>query len=229
MSNYLKDFLHLIYPEVCIGCGNDTVASGHLLCAACYHQLPATNFFEQHDNPILEKFFGRARISHAGSAYFYDKKSAIQRLMHEVKYKQNLECGTYIGNLLANELERAAWAKEIDLIIPIPLSKQRKFKRGYNQSVVIATPFAERLGIEVNDEAVIRTVHTESQTHKNREERWNSMQNIFKIIDAEALKDKHILVVDDVLTTGATMEVLCNVLLNETNAKVSVATFACAV
>lgn len=229
MRNYLKDFLHLIYPEICVGCGNDSLVSGHLLCAACYHQLPATSFFEQKENPVMEKFFGRAKISHAGSAYFYDKKSVIQRMLHELKYRQNKECGRYLGTLLANEMELSGWIKDIDVIIPVPLSKKRKIERGYNQSVLIAEPVAERFALSVNDDAVIRTVNTETQTHKNREERWNSMQHIFKIEDISAIKNKHVLVLDDVLTTGATMEVLCNVLLNEPDTKVSVATFACAV
>ena len=229
MHNYLKDFLHIIYPEVCVGCGNDTLASGHLLCAACYHQLPATNFFEQKENPVMEKFFGRAKISNAGSAYFYDKKSVIQRMLHELKYKQNKECGRYLGTLLANEIVSSDWMCNVDVIIPVPLSKKRKFQRGYNQSVLIAEPLAEKFGLTINDEAVVRTVNTETQTHKNREERWNSMQNIFKIEDISAIKNKHILVLDDVLTTGATIEVLCNVLLQESGAKVSIATFACAI
>lgn len=225
----LKDFLHLLYPEVCIGCGSDSVTPGQCLCLECFASLPETGFFQHANNPMETKFFGRAKIRHAGSAYYYEKDTVIQRLLQEVKYKENRQCGLFMGHLMVNTLVPCTWMAEIDILVPIPLSKKRKEFRGYNQSAILAQPIAEYFSLPLNDNAVIRTVHTETQTHKNREERWNSMQNIFKITDMNALQNKHVLVIDDVFTTGATTEVLCNVLLKETNARVSVATFSCAV
>lgn len=229
MKKILNDFLHLIYPEVCIGCGSDAITFRNFLCINCFENLPKTNFFKHSNNPIEEKFFGRTKISHAASAFFFEKNTVIQRLLQELKYKQNKDCGNFMGKLMCNEMEDCSWVSEINLIVPIPLSKKRKSFRGYNQSVVIAEPIAEKYHLEINDEAIVRTVHTETQTHKNREERWNSMQEIFKINNKEIFENKHVLVLDDVITTGATTEVLCNVLLQQTNAKVSVATFACTV
>lgn len=226
--NYLKDFLHLVYPEVCMGCGSDEVSGEQMLCAQCFHSLPATGFFGMEDNPVAQKFYGREKIAHAASAYFYSKDSLIQRLLAALKYKQDRDCGRYLGILLLNQMLQSQWLADIDLLIPLPLSKERKFQRGYNQSTLLAEPMSEKTGVPIEEEVVVRTVNTETQTHKTREERWNSMQNIFRVTDPDKLKGKHVLVIDDVLTTGATLEVLCNTILRVPRVQVSVATFACA-
>lgn len=211
-----------------MGCGSDETGGNQLLCAHCFHGLPATGFFSMKDNPVEQKFYGRVKIAHAASAYFYSKNSLVQRLLAALKYKNDKACGRFLGNLLANQILESDWITEIDMLIPLPLSKQRQFQRGYNQSVLLAERVSEKFDIPVSKHAVIRTVNTETQTHKNREERWNSMQNIFRITDRRSLQNKHVLVIDDVITTGATAEVLCSEILRVPGVQVSVATFACA-
>lgn len=226
MKQWIYDFQHLVYPHTCMGCGTDEIEGTQYLCLTCLYSLPKTNFFSQSFNPVEEKFWGRTKIKHAGSAFFYDKDSSLQQLLKALKYRRNKDCGYFLSDLLMQEMKTACWLRELDAIIPLPLSEQRQHHRGYNQATVLSSAISRELQIPIWENAVARTVNTESQTHKTREERWSSMQNIFEIISTNQLEGKHLLLVDDVLTTGATMEVLCQSINKIAGVEISVATLA---
>ena len=223
------DILDMIYPNYCLGCNAQLAGNSEVLCMDCAEELPYTHFFDKEENPVKEIFYGRITVAHAGSALFYTKGSLVQRLLFALKYQGNKNAGLFLGALLAQQLAETRWIQEIDCIVPLPLHKKRERKRGYNQSAVIGSKLSEMLAIPMNTDMVERAVYTETQTHKTREARWQSMQTVFKIKDENALQSKHILLIDDVLTTGATMEVCGNEILKVKDTKLSIATAAFAI
>lgn len=225
MINYL---LHILYPEICLGCGNVLSQVGAMLCNSCRSQMPRTHFFEKTVNPIAERFYGRVHFEHVASAFYYDKDSIVQRLVYEFKYAKNEVAALLAGKLMLEEMQQSSWINDIDAILPVPLSPKRKHWRGFNQAERIAQPIAEHWKIPLWTTAVGRIVHTETQTHKTREERWESMQNVFATIAPQSLQGKHILLVDDIITTGATIETLALEILKNAKIKISIASFAAA-
>ncbi|ANI88059.1 hypothetical protein A9P82_01210 [Arachidicoccus ginsenosidimutans] len=223
-----RDLLDMIYPRYCVGC-DALLENEEVLCVECMDELPYTDFFQTDDNPVKEIFFGRIKVEHAGSLLFYEKDSLVQRLIFDLKYKSNKNAGTLLGALLANNLRHLDWLKEIDMILPLPLHKKREQQRGYNQAIIIGEQLSEELEIPMNTKVLERTVHTETQTHKTRELRWQSMQHIFKTKDNNILQGKHVLLIDDVLTTGATLEVCGSEILKVQDTKLSIATAAYAI
>jgi len=222
----LTDFMDTVYPNYCLGCNAMLESSDSVLCMDCIEELPFTHFFEKEDNPVKEIFYGRILVAHAGSALFFTKDSPVQRLLFALKYQNDKHAGLFLGALLAQSLAETDWIKEVDWIVPLPLHRKRERKRGYNQSTVICSKLSEILGIPMNNDMVERAVYTETQTHKTREARWQSMQTVFKVKNEDALRGKHVLLVDDVLTTGATMEVCGSEILKIKDTKLSIATAA---
>ena len=223
-----KDFIGLFYPEVCICCGEELVAKENLVCTMCVYKLPKTNFHNIADNPLAKVFWGRADV-HAVSAYcHYQKGNMVQDLVHELKYKGKQELGVDIGNWYGQDLKTSELFNKADYIIYIPLHPKKLKKRGYNQSACFAEGLSEAMGIPVLHEALVRVKNTDTQTRKSRYERWENVEGIFKVNKAEELKGKHVLLVDDIITTGATIEA-CLLELNKVPVKaVSVAAIGCA-
>ncbi len=178
------------------------------------------------ENPISQIFWGRVNINTATSFLFFNKSGNVQKLIHQLKYKGNIETGRYLGKLLGADLMESSYFSNIDLIIPVPLHQKKLHKRGFNQSEVIAEGISMSMDLPVNTTSLHRLEHTETQTKKARYTRWENVAGKFGIIDPEKLEDKHILLVDDVLTTGATLESCAQSLLEVPQTVVSLVTLA---
>jgi ComF family protein len=171
-------------------------------------------------------FWGRLAIHEAASLFYFTKDSIIERLLHQLKYKGRKEVGTYCGRLMGAALQRVERFKDIDAIIPLPLFKRKERQRGFNQAKLLCDGLREMINKPIMDNVIVRTEATETQTHKNRIERWQNMESRFKVAQPELLKGKHVLLVDDVITTGATLESCAQELLQVERARLSILTFA---
>jgi ComF family protein len=221
-----KDLFHLFYPHVCTGCGSDIIQDDNLLCLHCISQLPYTNF-EKHVNNLIEKIFiGRLSLVNAMSEFYFAKGALIQTLIHELKYKGNKEMGLYLGKLMARSLTESNRFNGIDTLIPLPLFAEKEFKRGYNQATILCNGISEVMNIPVLTTAVARKKFTETQTKKHRTERWENVEESFAVINPAQLKNKHVLLVDDVITTGATLEACGAAILKNGDVSLSIATLA---
>lgn len=221
----IKDsLLHLAFPHVCEGCGTDNLQAEHLLCLRCQSSLPATNFHLHANNPIEKKFWGRIAIGCATSQYYFTKESMMQHLMHQFKYKGNKEIGIYFGKLMGWAMAESNRFSFVDALIPLPLHKSKEHKRGYNQATVLCEGISSVLKKPVLKNVVIRPEQTETQTKKNRIQRWQNMEGKFELINSIAIEGKHVLLVDDVITTGATLEACGSEILKARNAQLSIAT-----
>lgn len=223
---YFKDFLSLIYPHNCAGCGSDVVGNGHFLCWQCLNDLPLTHFEKQPINLVSRLFAGRLPVEMATAMLFFSKDSTVQHLIHQVKYKGKKELGVYLGTLMGNAMEKAGWGQHIDIIVPLPLNKKKLAIRGFNQAKILADGISSILQKPVVEVAVLRARFTETQTKKNRIKRWENVADVFILGDSSGLENKHILLVDDVTTTGATMEACGQILLQIHGLKLSMATLA---
>ncbi len=215
ISYLVNSIGHLFYPHHCAGCGNDIIDDHQLLCLRCLHELPVTHFHQQAHNPVEKLFWGRLPITTAFSYLFFTKDSMLQTLLHQLKYKGNKEIGFFLGQQMGLALQNSSREIVIDAIVPLPLYPSREKKRGYNQATVISNGIADILKVPVLNNIVVRTRSTETQTHKSRVERWQNMEGNFLVKDREAILNKNILLVDDVITTGATLEACGQVLLKE--------------
>ena len=225
----IKDsFLHMLFPHVCTGCGNDILNQESVLCMRCIDAMPETNFELHPNNPVEKIFWGRLPLVGAAAQFYFTKESLMQHLMHQFKYKGNRELGLQLGRMMGKQLSRSGRFADIDALIPLPLFPVKEKRRGYNQATVLCHGMAETMNIQVLDKVVIRPQHTETQTKKGRIERWKNMEGKFIAINPDMIRNKHLLLVDDVVTTGATLEACGNELLKAENVKLSVATLCVA-
>lgn len=229
IKNYIDDFLHLFFPHNCAACSTDIINTGDILCAECLSSLPETGFFLHDNNPVENMFYGRMKIEKAGSAFYFTKDSVIQNIIIQLKYKNNIAAGKFLGKLLGRQLAACNRFDDIDIIIPMPLNEKKLFKRGYNQSAVIADGIVSVWSKPVITNAVERILFTETQTHKTRIDRWQTMENVFEVSQPEMLAGKHILLVDDIVTTGATFEACGQAILKMPGTSLSLASVACTI
>ncbi|MEO5683480.1 MAG: phosphoribosyltransferase family protein [Chitinophagaceae bacterium] len=197
-----------------------------LLCLQCMNSLPLTNFHFHAGNPVEKHFWGRIPVAGATSLCHFTTGSLIQHLLHQLKYKGNKEAGYFLGRMMGQSLQAAGRFRQMDALVPLPLFAARQKKRGFNQAAVLCDGIAGILQLPVIDDAVIRLSATETQTHKNRIERWENMEGKFELINPAAIAGKHLLLVDDVVTTGATLEACGHELLKANGVKLSIATLA---
>jgi ComF family protein len=225
LTQLFSDFVStLIYPHNCCGCGHHLSSTDQVLCWRCINQLPLTGFEQKSPNPIENIFVGRVPVQHAASLLFFIKESLTQQLLHQLKYRSRQDVGLYLGRRMGKAVLNAGW--EMDCIVPLPLNPKRQARRGYNQAEVLAKGIGEVLGKLVENVAVIRTKNTATQTRKNRQERWENVSEVFDLQDGHNLQGKHVLLVDDVVTTGATLEACGQVLLQIPGVRLSIATAA---
>ncbi|MBS1668724.1 MAG: ComF family protein [Bacteroidetes bacterium] len=225
-KNLVHDLLHLFFPHTCQGCGSDLISEGQLLCFSCNHQLPFTSFELYPNNPVEKIFWGRVQIQNAMSLFYFSKDSMMQNLMHQFKYKSKKEIGLYFGKMMGKVLMQTNRFCDIEALVPLPLFASKEKIRGFNQSTILCDGLAETMRIPVIKDAIIRTTDTETQTHKSRIERWQNIKGKFLLKDEARIKNRHVLLVDDVITTGATLEACATELLKAENTKVSIATLA---
>jgi len=225
---YINDFFGLIYPNLCLACGNGLKKSEATICTACQYFLPKTDFHFTRGNPIEKIFWGRIKIESATSFYFFNKGSRVQRMIHQLKYHGKQQIGEKVGELFAQDVMIHDDFKNIELIIPVPLHAKKQKKRGYNQADCFAKGIANGSGIQYDSKIITRTVFTDSQTKKSRIDRWINVEEKFSLTNLERVNGKHVLLVDDVVTTGATLEACAQILTANSNASISIATMACA-
>ena len=223
-NSYLNAFTELFFPRICYGCGAHLFSSEQEVCKRCLRKLPRTGFELVDNDPVSQIFWGRVKLEKATSLYYYRKGEMLQQLLHRLKYKGNYQLGQVLGVQMGNVFKQSGFMVGIDMIIPVPLHKKKLKLRGYNQSEHIAIGLSQSTGVEVEKIILLRTVHTESQTRKGRFERWENVSNIFSVANPELLNGKHVLIIDDVVTTGATLEACVQALLQNSSVKVSIAT-----
>lgn len=225
---WFKHFLDIIYPRTCEACGEALLGGENLICMNCIIDLPRTNSHIQKLDKVSNRFWGKIPVTDTITFMKFSKKGKVQKLLHELKYRNKPEVGKYLGKIYGVDLKAAGFDKKIDLIIGVPLHPTKLIQRGYNQADCIAEGLSEALAIPYETHAVKRLVYTSTQTKKSRIERFQNVENIFEVIDAEKIKDKRIAIVDDVLTTGSTLESLGVTLLNAEAKEISIVTIAAA-
>lgn len=227
-NKLISSLISLFYPITCSACGEVLSQNEQHICTHCLLHLPETNYHKSDDNPLKTIFLGRARVENAAALFYFKKGDNVQHILHSLKYKGDKEIGAFLGAYYGRRLVREKNYRDIDLILPIPLHK-KKFKiRGYNQSEWIAKGLSEGMGIPYRTDLLVRTEFTETQTHKTRFNRWENVRDVFAVEKEESLIGKHVLVCDDVLTTGATTEAAIQKLLKIDGVRVSVVALACA-
>ena len=202
----LKDLITLVYPDVCCVCGNSLTERERVICIDCEHHLPRTRFHDDPENPVIMSFWGRVEISSATAFLYFRRGTITQHLLHKLKYKGKKDVGRYLGEMFGRELVRSESYQTVDAIIPVPLHPAKKRKRGFNQSEIIARGMSGVMEVDVLDRSLVRKTFSSTQTRKNRFERWKNVENIFTVENKERLEGLHIMLIDDVITTGATME-----------------------
>lgn len=227
-NNPFIDFFNLLYPDLCIVCNENLIKNEHHICISCLHGIPKTNYHLIGDNPIEKRFWGKVPVYRSTAFFFFQKGSPFQKLLHCLKYKGNKEIGQILGKYAAIDLLDSTDFTSIDLIIPVPLHPTKYKKRGYNQSEWIGKGLSEILQKPQDISTLIRMRENTTQTKKSVFERYENTEGIFELSDKDILKDKHILLVDDVLTTGSTLEACIQALLQTQGIKVSVFTLALA-
>ena len=226
MLSLLKDFISLIYPNICLACGKSLLKNEHCICTCCKYKLPKTKFHLDNNNPVSKLFWGRVALQNAASYYQFDKGGKVQQLIHQLKYKGQQEIGVTVGKYYGSELKRSKDYSDVDVVLPVPLHPRKQRKRGYNQSDSFAQGLAKSMDASYTPKVLYRSRFSDTQTKKSRFDRWSNVKSIFSLRNMETLRDKHILLVDDVVTTGSTLEACAQKLLSIPGVKVSVVTMA---
>lgn len=222
----LKDMFAVFFPEVCLCCEEYLGTNESVICLTCRHDLPLTNFSFEENNLIEKSFYGRIPLEKATSLFFFFKKGNVQRLIHELKYNKQQQVGTFIGDWLGEQIIESNRFKTVDCIIPVPLHHNKLKKRGYNQVTTFGESLAKNLEIPYYEDILIRVSSTNTQTKKMRFDRWKNVQELFHVQNNFTLENKHILLIDDVITTGATLEACYDALNKTKNLKISIACMA---
>lgn len=225
---FLDAIIGLFYPSVCAACGASLFKWEKLVCTRCRNLLPRTGYEFHEDNPLARMFYGKVPLKAVTACFFFFKEGKVQHLIHELKYKGNGDAGVFLGQELGKSIKEAPLFQGIDFLIPVPLHPKREKERGYNQSLMIAKGMAEVLSIPIGEKYLVRSVNTATQTHKTKEERWENVKDIFVVRHPEQLEGKYVLLIDDVLTTGATLEACALKLSAIPGITISCATAACA-
>lgn len=221
-----KSLFDLIFPKVCLGCDGFLLSNEAIICTSCRHDLPLTNYHTELKNELSRKFYGRISLEFASSMVFYHKRGIVHNLIHNLKYYKHQEIGTFLGNWYAEDLKSISTLKGFDIIIPVPLHKKRLKERGYNQIESFGKALSNHLSIEYNDSILVRNVYSKTQTKKNFLGRTDVDQDIFAVKFSEKVHNKHFLLVDDVITTGSTLEACANAILKIPGSKLSIVSIA---
>ena len=221
------DFISLFYPRFCASCGNSLWKHEEVICTWCRFHLPKTQYHLDPQNPLARLFWGRVRIESAAAYYYFHKGNRVQQLVHELKYKGRKDIGIFLGKQYGHILAHSSLFRA-EVIIPVPLHKKKLMQRGYNQSEQFARGLAESMKVPMDARTLIRTRGNETQTRKSRFSRWENVTGLFLLTDPEKLAGKHVLLVDDVITTGATMEACIQAFSRVPGSRVSVASIAVA-
>jgi ComF family protein len=226
---FADDLLSLLFPRLCYACGDHLLRSEYLICTECYVVIPRTNFHTEPDNPVARLFWGRCVIEKAAAFSYYTRGSRIRNLIHSLKYKGIKEIGPELGRIYGQSLKESGFTDDIDVIIPVPLHPSKMRTRGFNQSEYICEGLSSSTDLPVDTKSLVRRLTSSTQTKKSRYERWTNVEGIFQVADPSALRGRHILLVDDVITTGSTIEACVNELNKAGEVRISVVALAYAV
>ncbi|MGJ8548141.1 ComF family protein [Winogradskyella wichelsiae] len=224
----MKNLLNLFFPVICEACNNVLGDNEVVLCTSCRHHLPVTNFHFDNNDMVKKTVYGRVKLENATALLHFSKKGIVQQIIHNLKYRGHEDIGDFFGKWLGAELATLDVYKKIDVVIPVPLYKSKLRKRGYNQVAKFSQEIAKALNAEYNDTVLVKIKSTKTQVFKARITRWKDDGALFDISENKSLIGKHILLVDDIITTGATVEACATVLLKIDNIKLSLATLAIA-
>ncbi len=222
----LNDFFRIFYPKICVNCSNQLSYSESILCTFCRHDLPLTHYLNYSENKITKIFYGRFSVEKANSLLYYRKEGITKKLIHELKYKGNEEIGVFFGNWIGEVLKENNEFKNIDFIVPVPLHSKKLQQRGYNQLTKFGKVLSNYLNKPFLENILLRKSKSKTQTFKARFERFNTIDTKFQLNDKLIFKNKHILLLDDVITTGATLEACAKELLKIEGVKISIITMA---
>ncbi len=228
LKDCVHDVISLFYPRLCFSCNNPLLLHEECICSECLYHLPQTHFHLMADNPVANQFVGKLHINAAASCYYFTKGGKVQHLIHQFKYLGFKKIGLFIGSIYGEKLIQSPLFKDINFIIPIPLHPKKEALRGYNQAEWFARGLAITMKAKVDTTSLVRTTASETQTHKARFSRWENVKEIFDLKDNTALAGQHVLLVDDVITTGSTIEAAGQVLMSIPNIKISICSIACA-
>lgn len=226
LAKILNDINNILLPKVCFGCNTQITRGERILCAVCRHELPLTDYNYTDPNTVDHIFYGRIPINKAMSFVFFTKNGIVKNLLHYLKYKNQEQIGAFFGDWIGSSLQEEKMLKNVDIVVPIPLHPKKKQKRGYNQVALFAERIAQSINAEYRDDILLKVVNTKSQTKKDRQLRWENAKDIFQL-NVQAKKDfTHVLLVDDVITTGATIEAAAQTLFKIEGICVSVLSIA---
>ncbi len=221
-----SSLLNLVYPNLCSLCDEHLTKDENLICNGCYSSLPQTYFWRHKVNPVQRNMKARVGVKHGSAFLFFSKNGKVQELLHLIKYHGMTNLAFLLGKYYGEELKKSKTLSDVDAIIPVPLHPRKELQRGFNQSLEICKGLTGALAIPVWEKVLLRTSYTTSQTTKHREERWSNVQQTFKLKKGKTLTGKHVLIVDDVFTTGATLEACCQALKLGNPRELSVMTLA---
>jgi ComF family protein len=224
LKDLINNFIRLFYPALCVICKEPLIGKEHFFCLECFLNLPKTNYQSNVENQAFDRFLGKIPLERASSFLYYNKGGIGQTLIEEIKYKGNRNLGVWIGAYMANELISSEFFEGVDYLLPVPLHSSKEKKRGFNQSERIAEGIAKVTQIQMDTKNVFRRKANTSQTKKGRFERWQNTQGLFDMKDPELFAGKHVLIIDDVLTTGSTLESVAQSILKSQGARVSILT-----
>ncbi len=226
LTKMLRDFYNFVFTETCAGCQKILVKKEKLLCLLCKHKLPLTNFHKHNENTLKNIFSGRIPVNYATALFYFHKKGITQHILHNLKYKNTPKLSNYFGLWYAEELLQTQWIKEIDIIIPVPLHAKRLRERGYNQTEGFAKELSKKLEIPCALNVLQKTSAARTQVFKSKIARSKIDLHYFNLKNPQKIEGKHVLLVDDVITTGATMQTCVQTLLQASSVKVSLASMA---
>jgi ComF family protein len=227
MKSILPDALKSVFfPHTCAACGTNQLSDSSGICSSCLWELPLTGHASIPANEVEKIFYGRLSLRHAGATTYFTPGSSVQEILHQLKYSYRKELGLQLGEWMGYQLKASGWISEIDYLLPMPLHRKRKAERGYNQAALLAEGIQIQTGIPMQTEYLERITATRSQTRQHRSERWQNMREVFRVSQPPALQNKHVLLIDDVITTGATLEAMGEKILGVPGTRLSIYCFA---
>lgn len=223
-SGFFSKLLNLFLPEVCVVCGQELLEGEMGACLSCLYNLPKTNNYKVKDNSAEILLAGRIPFERVACYCTYSNGGVLPPLIHNLKYYHKKEIGLLLGRMFGEDLAGSDFIKPVDMIVPVPLHPKKKKSRGYNQAEIIAQGISETTSLPMSTDNLVRVVHNPTQTKRTKTERWENVKCIFNVIDNQVFGQKHVLLVDDVITTGSTIEA-CGIALQKcNNLKISIAT-----
>ena len=223
-----KNIINLYFPPVCAGCHSFLISNENVICTVCRHNIPLTNHHLNPENEAFKKFYGRIPIEYTSALFYFHKKGIVQELIHNLKYKGQEQIGTVLGEWYSEDLKNSIVIQSVDQIIPVPLHKRKLRERGYNQVTKFGHALSESLNIEYNPNLLVRNIYSKTQSRKSFLNRSDGIDALFDVTFTEKDHNKHFLLIDDVLTTGSTLEACSHALLKIPGAKISVVCMALA-